>query len=134
MAQNLWLVFLGAVLGGGGFSFTNPVQMAALSATPLEQRGMLAGISPSQLILARHYSSPCSLLGWASLMANYQVANPGAAEADALSYALSILSWISLVVMVITLLVSFKLPKLVAMPSASPVEADLKTAGVTKGT
>jgi DHA2 family multidrug resistance protein-like MFS transporter len=43
-AQNLWLVFLGAILGGAGFSFTNPVAMPALSATPLEQRGMLAGV------------------------------------------------------------------------------------------
>ena len=45
-AQNLWLVFFGTILGGAGFSFTNPVAMAALSATPLEQRGMLAGILP----------------------------------------------------------------------------------------
>ncbi len=45
-SQNLWLVLLATILGGAGFSFTNPVQMAALSATPLEQRGMLAGVLP----------------------------------------------------------------------------------------
>ena len=44
--QNLWLILIGTILGGAGFSFTNPVSMAALSATPLEQRGMLAGVLP----------------------------------------------------------------------------------------
>ena len=45
-AQNIWIVLIGTILGGAGFAFTNPVQMAALSQTPLEQRGMLAGIFP----------------------------------------------------------------------------------------
>jgi MFS family permease len=132
MAQSLWLVFLGAVLGGAGFSFTNPVQMAALSATPLEQRGMLAGIFPVAANFGTALFVALLTAGMGIFMTNYQVANPGAADADALSYALGILSWISLVVMVITLLVSFKLPKLAVTPSAPAVEADLKTAGVTK--
>ena len=45
-AQNIWLVLIGTIVGGAGFAFMNPVQMAALSQTPLEQRGMLAGIFP----------------------------------------------------------------------------------------
>ena len=45
-AQNIWLVLLGTILGGAGFAFTNPAQIAALNQTPLEQRGMVAGIFP----------------------------------------------------------------------------------------
>ncbi len=110
-AQNLWLVFFATILGGAGFSFTNPVQMAALSATPLEQRGMLAGILP----LAGNFGTALwvALLtaGMSSLMASYVAKNPGAAEAAALSNALSILAWVGLALTLVILVVALKLPK-----------------------
>jgi MFS family permease len=110
-AQNLWLVFIGTILGGAGFSFTNPVQMAALSATPLEQRGMLAGILP----LASNFGTALfvALLtaGMGALMASYMASMPGATDADALSSALSTLAWLSLIATLITYLVTLRLPK-----------------------
>jgi MFS family permease len=110
-AQNLWLVFIGTILGGAGFSFTNPVQMAALSATPLEQRGMLAGILP----LASNFGTALfvALLtaGMGALMASYLASTPGATDADALSSALSTLAWLSLIATLITYLVTLRLPK-----------------------
>jgi MFS family permease len=128
-AQNLWLVFLGTILGGAGFSFTNPVSMAALSATPLEQRGMLAGILP----LAGNFGTALfvALLtaGMGALMASYMAANPGGTEAEALSSALGTLAWISLVATLVTFLVALKLPKPVAAPSGSPAGASSKPAG-----
>jgi sugar phosphate permease len=126
--QNLWLVFLGTILGGAGFSFTNPVAMAALSATPVEQRGMLAGILP----LAGNFGTALfvALLtaGMGALMASYMAANPGATDATSLSSALSTLAWISLVAMLITYLVALKLPKPSAAPSATSVVASPKSA------
>jgi MFS family permease len=110
-AQNLWLVLLATIIGGAGFSFTNPVQMAALSATPLEQRGMLAGMLP----LAGNFGTALfvALLtaGMGALMSRYMVNNPGATEAAALSSALSTLAWISLLATLVTLFIAFKLPK-----------------------
>jgi len=121
-AQNLWLVFLGTILGGAGFSFTNPVAMAALSATPLEQRGMLAGVLP----LAGNFGTALfvALLtaGMGALMASYMAVNPGATDATALSSALSTLAWISLVATLITYLVALRLPKPSAAPSATSAE------------
>jgi MFS family permease len=124
-AQNLWLVLVGTILGGAGFSFTNPVQMAALSATPLEQRGMLAGMLP----LAGNFGTALfvALLtaGMSSLMNRYMMSNPGATEAAALSSALGTLAWISLAVTLVTLLVSLKLPKSAPLQQApAPVKAD----------
>jgi len=109
--QNLWLVFFATVLGGAGFSFTNPVAMAALSATPLEQRGMLAGILP----LAGNFGTALfvALLtaGMGAFMASYTAANAGAAEAAALSDALAKLAWIGLAVTLVVFLVARRLPK-----------------------
>lgn len=108
-AQNLWLVVIGAVLAGGGFSFTNPVQMAALSDTPLEQRGMLAGIFP----LAGNFGTALwvALLtaGLSSLMSRYVAENPGATEAAAQASALGILSWVGVGITLVTLLAALKL-------------------------
>ena len=123
-AQNLWLVFFGTIFGGAGFSFTNPVGMAALSATPLEQRGMLAGILP----LAGNFGTALfvALLtaGMGALMNRFLMANPGGSEAAALSSALGTLAWISLVVTLVTLFVSLKLPKSVSSQQApAPVKA-----------
>ena len=120
--QNLWLVLLATILGGAGFSFTNPVQMAALSATPLEQRGMLAGVLP----LAGNFGTAVwvALLtaGIGAFMTRYMASNPGATDAAALSSALGMLAWISLTATLVTLFVAFKLPKPGAV-QAAPVTA-----------
>jgi len=125
-AQNLWLVFFGTILGGAGFSFTNPVQMAALSATPLEQRGMLAGVLPLASNFGTAFWVALVTAGMSTLMASYQVANPGGSDAEALSSALGTLAWISLAATLITFLVALKLPKPAGAPST---EANLKPAG-----
>ena len=125
-AQNLWLVFFGTILGGAGFSFTNPVQMAALSATPLEQRGMLAGVLPLASNFGTAFWVALVTAGMGALMASYQVANPGGSDAEALSSALGTLAWISLAATLITFLVALKLPKPAGAPST---EANLKPAG-----
>jgi len=128
-AQNLALVLIGTILGGAGFSFTNPVQMAALSATPLEQRGMLAGILP----LAGNFGTAMfvALLtaGMGAFMSSYSAANAGATEAAALSSALSTLAWICLAVTLVTLVVALKLPKPTIAPSAVAETASPKPAG-----
>jgi MFS family permease len=117
--QNLWLVLLATIVGGAGFSFTNPVQMAALSATPLEQRGMLAGVLP----LAGNFGTALfvALLtaGMGAFMSKYMISNPGASEAAALSSALGTLAWICLAATLVTLFVAFKLPK-PSSPKATP--------------
>jgi MFS family permease len=117
--QNLWLVFLGTILGGAGFSFTNPVSMAALSATPLEQRGMLAGILPLAGNFGTAWFVALLTAGMGALMASYMAANPGGSEAEALSSALGTLAWISLAATLVTYLVALKLPKPVATHSAA---------------
>ena len=110
-SQNLWLIVIATILGGAGFSFTNPVQMAALSATPLEQRGMLAGLLP----LAGQFGTALFVAvltaGMGAFMSQYTVKNPGATDAAALSNALSILAWISLAATLVTLVAALKLPK-----------------------
>lgn len=128
-AENLWLVFFGTILGGAGFSFTNPVSMAALSATPLEQRGMLAGILP----LAGNFGTALfvALLtaGMGALMASYLAASPGATDASALSSALSTLAWVSLGATLVTFLVALKLPKPDAATATPTQQASPKAAG-----
>lgn len=117
--DNLWLVVIGATLGGSGFSFINPVQMAALGDTPLEQRGMLAGIFP----LAGNFGTALfvALLtaGLGALMDRYLAANPGARAAAAQASALSTLAWIGLAVTAATMAAALMLPK-AAAPQAQP--------------
>jgi MFS family permease len=128
-AQNLWLVFFGTILGGAGFSFTNPVAMAALSATPLEQRGMLAGILP----LAGNFGTALfvALLtaGMSALMASYLAANPAGTDADALSGALGTLAWISLAATLVTFVVALKLPKPTTAPASPSATVSPKPTG-----
>ena len=100
------------ILSSAGFSFTNPVQMAALSETPLDQRGMLAGIFP----LAGNFGTALwvALLtaGMSAFMNQLCRQQSGRDRMpSALSSALSTLAWISLAAMLITLFVAFKLPK-----------------------
>jgi DHA2 family multidrug resistance protein-like MFS transporter len=110
-AQNLWLVFIGTLLGGAGFSFTNPVAMAALSATPMEQRGMLAGILPLAGNFGTAFFVAILTAGMGAFMSSYSAANASTSEAAALSAALSKLSWIGLMVTVGVFLVALRLPK-----------------------
>ena len=121
--QNLWLVVIATILGGAGFAFTNPVQMAALSATPLEQRGMLAGLLP----LAGNFGTALFVAvltaGMTAFMSNYVAANPGATDAASLSSALGTLAWISMAVTLVTLFVAYKLPKDTAAPAVPATEA-----------
>jgi MFS family permease len=118
-AQNLWLILIGTILGGAGFSFINPVQMAALTETPLAQRGMLAGIFP----LAGNFGTALfvALLttGLTALMGSYTTANPGATEAAAQASALGTLAWIAAGVTISTLVAALLLKK----PAASPAPA-----------
>lgn len=104
-AQNIWIVLLGTILGGAGFAFTNPAQMGALSATPLEQRGMLAGIFP----LAGNFGTALwvALLtaGLTALMGRAAAA-PGAA-ATAQANALGTLAWACAVATLVTLAIVF---------------------------
>lgn len=115
-ADSLALVLIGAIIGGSGFSFMNPVQMAALNETPLAQRGMLAGIFP----LAGNFGTALwvALLtaGLSMLMNNYLASHPGATDAAAQSAALGALAWISVAATVVTLAVSLMLRK----PAAAP--------------
>jgi MFS family permease len=119
-AGNLILVLLGTILGGAGFSFMNPVQMAALTETPLAQRGMLAGIFP----LAGNFGTALfvALLtaGLTAFMGRYVAANPGATEAAAQSSALVILAWITVAVSIVTFAVTLLLPKPAPKPEAQP--------------
>ena len=121
--QNLWLILIGTILGGAGFSFTNPVSMAALSATPLVQRGMLAGVLP----LASNFGTALSVAlltaGMTAFMSRYLGSNPGATEAAALSSALSILAWITLVATLVTFFVALKLPKSTSDQTAPQAQA-----------
>jgi MFS family permease len=104
-AQNIWVVLLGAILGGAGFAFTNPVQMAALSQTPLEQRGMLAGIFP----LAGNFGTALWVALLTAGLSALMALNAEAGEAAAQAAALGVLSWISAGVILVTLLVTLLL-------------------------
>jgi MFS family permease len=123
--QSLWLVFLGTLLGGLGFSFTNPAAMAALSATPLEQRGMLAGVLPLAGNFGTAFFVALVTAGMSAFMASYLAVVPGASDAAALSSALSKLAWISLLATLVTLFVATKLPKPEAAPTQNKLPAGI---------
>jgi MFS family permease len=119
-AQNLWLMLLGTIVGGAGFAFTNPVQMAALSQTPLEQRGMLAGIFP----LAGQFGTTLwvALLtaGLGVFMNNFLAANPGAGDAAAQARALGNLAWIAAAVTLATFVAALLLRNVAQQPQVVP--------------
>jgi MFS family permease len=133
--DSLWLILIGTILGGAGFSFMNPVQMAALSETPLVQRGMLAGIFP----LAGNFGTALfvALLtaGLSMLMNNYMASNLGATDAAAQSAALGTLAWISVAVTLVTLIVSLMLRKPAASaPAAASQPQPPSPRGITDST
>ena len=107
-AQNLWLVIIGTVVGGAGFAFTNPVQIAALNQTPLEQRGMLAGLMP----LAGQFGTTLWVAlvtaGLGIFMAR-ELAGGAESEAAAQASALGTITWIAVGVTLVTLVVSLML-------------------------
>ena len=118
--QNLWLIVIGTIIGGAGFSFTNPAQMAALSETPPAQRGMLAGILP----LAGQFGTALfvALLtaGLGSFMSSYVANNPGATDAAAQAFALGRLAWIGLAGTLATLIVALMLGNPTTAPAGQP--------------
>ena len=121
-AQNVFVILIGTIIGGAGFSFMNPVQMAALSETPLAQRGMLAGIFP----LAGNFGTALfvALLtaGLTAFMNRYITSNPGATEAAAQASALGTLAWISAGATVLTLVVTLMLRKSAASGEAASAQ------------
>lgn len=104
-AQKIWIVLIGSILGGAGFAFTNPAQMAALNQTPLEQRGMAAGIFPLAGQFGTAFWVALLTAGLSALMAR----DPAAGEAAAQASALGTLSWIAAGITVVTLLVTLLL-------------------------
>ncbi len=98
-AQNIWIVLLGTILGGAGFAFTNPVQIAALNQTPLEQRGMAAGIFP----LAGQFGTALWVALLTAGLSAMMAQNAAVGEAAAQAQALGTLSWISAGVTLVTL-------------------------------
>lgn len=126
-AQNIWLVLLGTILGGAGFAFTNPVQMAALSQTPLEQRGMLAGIFPLAGNFGTAFWVALLTAGLSALMAR----DAGAGEAAAQASALGTLSWIAAGITIVTLVAALLLRNTEA-PAAAPAAATTKPTKATQ--
>ena len=105
------VILIGTILGGLGFSLTNPVTMAALSQTPLEQRGMAAGLFP----LASQFGTTLwvALLsaGLSILMANLLTADPAMTSATAQADALSTLAWIAAAATLLPLVASLMLQR-----------------------
>lgn len=126
-SESLAMILIGTILGGAGFSFMNPVQMAALSETPLAQRGMLAGIFP----LAGNFGTALfvALLtaGLSALMNNYLASTPGATDAAAQSAALGTLAWISAAATLVTLAASLMLRKPVESAAETPAKPAVAT-------
>lgn len=104
-AQNIWVVLVGTILGGAGFAFTNPAQIAALNQTPLMQRGMVAGIFP----LAGQFGTAFWVALLTAGLSAFMAQNAAAGEAAAQAAALGTLSWISAGVTLVVLLVSLML-------------------------
>jgi MFS family permease len=129
-AQSLGLVLVGTIVGGAGFSFTNPAQIAALNQTPPDERGMVAGIFP----LAGQFGTALwvALLtaGLSAFMARFMTSHGGASEAAAQASALSVLSWIGVAATLLTLVVSLMLrsPASERKPKAPEAAADLAAA------
>ncbi len=115
-AQNLWVVLFGTILGGAGFAFTNPAQMAALNQTPLLQRGMVAGIFP----LAGQFGTAFWVALLTAGLSTLMLQNAAAGEAAAQAQALGTLAWISAGVTLVVLLVALLLRNTPPAPAAPP--------------
>jgi MFS family permease len=124
-AQNIWVVLIGTILGGAGFAFTNPVQMAALNQTPLEQRGMAAGIFPLAGQFGTAFWVALLTAGLSALMAR----DPSAGEAAAQANALGTLSWIAAGVTTVTLLITLLLRNVAADAPAAKAAKPLAATG-----
>jgi MFS family permease len=119
-AQNIWVVLIATIFGGAGFAFTNPVQIAALNQTPLEQRGMVAGIFP----LAGQFGTALWVAlitaGLTALMNTYLADNAGATDAAAQANALGTLAWIGAGVTLVTAFTSLLLRNPDQAPAQKP--------------
>jgi MFS family permease len=123
-AQNIWVVLFSTILGGAGFAFTNPAQMAALNQTPLAQRGMVAGIFPLAGQFGTAFWVALLTAGLSMLMAQ----NAGAGEAAAQANALGTLAWLSAAVTFVTLLVALLLRNVTpASMAPAPASAPAST-------
>jgi MFS family permease len=118
-AQSIWLVLIGTILGGAGFAFTNPVQMAALSQVPVAQRGMLAGIFPLAGQFGTAFWVALLSAGLGIFMNTYLTNNQGATDAAAQASALSVLAWIGVALTLATLVVALLLKSVVAPGKAA---------------
>lgn len=118
-AQNIWGVLVGTILGGAGFAFTNPAQIAALNQTPLAQRGMVAGIFP----LAGQFGTAFWVALLTAGLSAFMAQNAAAGEAAAQAAALGTLAWISAGVTLVVLLVALMLRNTPAASTTAPAAA-----------
>jgi len=129
-AQNIWIVLIGTIAGGAGFAFTNPVQIAALNQTPLEQRGMAAGIFP----LAGQFGTALWVALLTAGLSAMMAQNAAAGEAAAQAQALGTLSWIGAGVTLVTLVAALLLRNAPAQAPAVPAPATVQIKGRSSGT
>lgn len=105
-AQNLWVVISGAITGGAGFGFTNPVQISTLNQAPLEKRGMLAGIFPMTGQFGSTLSVALLTAGMIAFINRSIKNNPGIDNASAQANSLGIIAWLCLAVTIIAFIIS----------------------------
>jgi MFS family permease len=106
---NFVVLAVALVVGGAGISFSNTVQTAAMNATHIEQRGMVAGLMP----LSGQFGTAI----WIALVTSLQVTivsslTTGQKELSsgaAMSQALMIISLVVAVIMVLVFFVTLKL-------------------------
>jgi len=104
-----WMLAIALILCGSGLAFSNTVQTAAMNATPLHERGMVAGLLP----LSGQFGSAI----WIAMITSLQVTlvynlttGPEAVSSGAAqSQALMIISWIVAGLMVLVFFASLKL-------------------------
>jgi hypothetical protein len=117
---------IGTIVGGAGFAFTNPVQMAALNETPLQQRGMLAGLLP----LAGQFGTTlwvALLTAGLGLFMDRNLASGAVNEAVAQASALGTLTWIGVAATLVTLVVSLMLRNASGQPQSAAGAVSIAT-------
>lgn len=121
--QSLVLVLVGTIVGGAGFSFTNPAQIAAMNQTPLDERGMVAGIFPLASQFGTALFVALLTAGLSAFTARFMTNHAGASEAAAEASALGALSWIGVAATLLTLVVSLLLRSPASQPQPKALEA-----------
>jgi len=109
LTGNFLVLAIALVIGGTGIAFSNTVQTAAMNATPIEQRGMVAGLMP----LSGQFGTAIAIAVVSSLqvtLVNLLTSGVSAVpETTAMSQALMIISFIVAVIMALVFLVTLKL-------------------------